>query len=77
MKSESVTEGNPWKISVTGDEAKVSARGAKITVCGIKIGDGRHADQNGTGKAMNQSPFVYTPTICTTTGYEEEHNLHN
>jgi Skp family chaperone for outer membrane proteins len=77
MKSESVTEGNPWKISVTGDEAKVSARGAKITVCGLKICDGRHAEQNGTGKAMNQSPLLYTPTICTTTGNEEEHGLHN
>ena len=75
IKSDCVTEGDPWKIIVTGDEAKVGARGAKITICGLKICDGRHSEKNGTGKDMNQSPLMYTPTICTTTVKEEEHDL--
>ncbi len=42
----------------------MSQRGHSLTICGIKVVDRRHPQQNGTGKLMNQSPSLYTPTMC-------------
>ena len=62
------TPGSPWLVTATGDAVRVSQRHAQVTVCGLKIVDKEHPEQQGTGKVMNQSPFMYTPTICSLTG---------
>jgi hypothetical protein len=67
LRYEDISEDTPWMIAVTGDAAKVG-RSACATVCGLKVVDPRHPEQNGTGKVMNQSPSTYTPTICAVKG---------
>ena len=67
LRYEDISGDTPWMITVTGDAAKVG-RSACATVCGLKVVDPRHPEQNGTGKVMNQSPSTYTPTICAVKG---------
>jgi hypothetical protein len=72
VKSDDVSEENPWLVLVTGDAAKVSGRNAIATICGLKICDARHPEQNRTGKCMNQSPSMYTPAICSVLGDDHQ-----
>ena len=68
LKSEKKSRANPWLVVATGDAARVSQRGATVTICGLKVCDTDHPEMQGTGKLFSQSWTTYTPTICALRG---------
>jgi hypothetical protein len=67
-----VTKQNPFIVPLTGDLARVSARGKSITLCGPKLSDPRLNCQQATGKTSNQSRNLYTPAVG---GYVDEEHI--
>jgi hypothetical protein len=64
LHHEDASKAKPWLVCCTGDAARVSQRGTIITTCGVKEVDRRLPSQAGTGKCVNQSRGLHTPTLA-------------
>jgi hypothetical protein len=61
---DSANEDDPWIVPITGDGVVTSRQGTCATVLGPKLADRRLAQQEKTGKTMNQSSNMYTPAVA-------------